>query len=180
MINVSRASDGTLPSNERIAEIARFWEARRETRMMAYVANNIVIRDSSIPGAGRGVFSQVDLHPDPARRVAWYRGRIIPIDCWMNRSPELNSYIFYTYDGTFIDGGFEEESNWPRFLNCPKGSGKRPNVSFDGRGGIVVIREIKAGDELFVDYGLGYHFSNNRKHKVPSKAHCEICHWQQR
>jgi SET domain-containing protein len=113
----------------------------------------IAVRRSGIHG--RGVFALVDI---PAgERLIEYLGDVITWDVAQERweasahSETGTTYFFDRGDGTVIDGA--HNGNSARFLNhaCA------PNceaIDHDGRIVIHTVTDIRAGDELSLDYAL--------------------------
>jgi hypothetical protein len=55
-----------------------------------------------------------------------------------------------------VDAADERMGNWTRYVNDGPHSGRPANVSFNSQGYLVVVQPIRAGDELYVDYGPEY------------------------
>lgn len=67
------------------------------------------------------------------------------------------TYVLQLGRDSFIDARDPTKSNWTRFLNDPRGTGKRANVRVGARGSVKTCRAVKAGEELLFSYGRQYH-----------------------
>jgi len=130
----------------------------------SYFYANLIIKDSTIKIAGKGVFTS-SVIPKGSRAV--YRGVVKTekahnphyswtISQWLpNGAPK--DKIKYYKDATYL-----ESSNWTRYVNCPP-HGVRCNMTMDQRFShiyYVATEDIEPGDELFIDYGPEYRESN--------------------
>jgi SET domain-containing protein len=123
----------------------------------------IEIKPSTVEGAGRGAFA---LDPIPKDSAAMYKGirrskNSKKLDCYY-------SWELYEYNKKghvkndkiicYIDCSKEETGNWTRFANC----GPQEDMNnftprqYKNNMYYVANRDIKAGEELFIDYGTGY------------------------
>lgn len=107
---------------------------------------------------GKGVFALTDIAR--GERIIEYKGELIPWDEALERHPhdpdDPNHTFFFDVDeGMVIDGG--RGGNSARWINHSCGpncvarqeeAGGRPHVYIHAR------RDIRAGEELFYDYGL--------------------------
>ncbi len=117
----------------------------------------LVIRNSNIPNAGRGVFTTVNLFKDDI--VTWFEGKL------EDNPPENKEYTMKIKDKFFV--GSAEPRNgcgMGTFINREERAmtGARKNCEFlvsehtKHRAYIVVTKNIKAGEELYITYGRGY------------------------
>src|ERR1700756_5119631 len=116
------------------------------------------VDNSTIPGAGRGLFSLVD------RPVGFplvdYMGELISAEETERRYP-LNSsgtYCLKISNSFFIDSALSRGIG--ALINHP-GKGMKPNVKFvvctrKRSARLETIEKVKAGDEIFVSYGDDY------------------------
>ena len=124
------------------------------------------IAPSSIKEAGMGVYA-VDEIPKGAKGI--YKG----VKKSMTRGNVYYSWIIYEWDTKtgnaisnkemfLLDASNKKTSNWTRYVNC--GMKKRDNnmdsiQEFD-KIYYYTTKNIKPGQELFIDYGRGYRTSN--------------------
>lgn len=115
----------------------------------------IAVRDSHVHG--KGVFALVDI--PRGTRIIEYKGERISWEQALERHPHdpenPNHTFFFDIDDRVIDGG--RQGNSARWINHSCG----PNcvaqqVGGDGNGRVFIHakRDIRAGEELFYDYGL--------------------------
>ncbi|CAH3196558.1 unnamed protein product, partial [Porites evermanni] len=133
-------------------------ESIRESAAMASTPPILRIADSSIPGAGLGVFSITEI--PKGVRFGPYKGTKIG---WEHVTEDANtSYCWEILkDGKFshfVDGQNEACSNWMRFVNCSRCEDEQNLVSFQFRGNIYyrTYKRIPPGNELLVWYGESY------------------------
>lgn len=121
------------------------------------------IAPSSIPNAGKGVFA---MEPIPKGAKGAYKGKKMSL----SKGDPYYSWIIYDYDPVtgipypenkelFLrDAHNPKLSNWTRYVNC--GLKRRlNNLDIEQKFDQIYYfakRNIKAGEELFVDYGPDY------------------------
>jgi SET domain-containing protein len=116
---------------------------------------------STIKQAGYGVYSKYDI---PAKtRIDEYVGEIIDDEEGSKRQDKTYFFRVFHKDGTshIIDALPNEHSNIMKFVNgvrTPQ-QRKRQNCEAYQRGNKIyfkTLRDVKAGEELFIDYGPTY------------------------
>lgn len=123
---------------------------------MAYLDKKLRIRKSLIPGAGKGLFTTVDIKK--GTRITEYKGK----KClWrdVKKTDGYNTYLMRISRTMAIDGQpFLKLLG--RYANDAKGlvriPGLRNNTEYAQYGMRVYLeatRPIAAGEEIFVDYG---------------------------
>jgi uncharacterized protein len=125
---------------------------------MALLEKKLEIRESNIPGAGKGLFTTVFI--PKGTRIIEYKGKI---RTWKEvQNDDGNYYIFYVTRNHIIDAGRVKKS-MARYLNDAKGlkkiKGLNNNTEFVRdklRVFIDATKDIPAGSELFVGYGKEY------------------------
>ncbi|MBN3317594.1 PRDM9 methyltransferase, partial [Atractosteus spatula] len=140
---------------------ARFVEDTRaevglERRARLTLPPGLSLRDSSIPGAGLGVFNVDSLVP---RGVHYgpYEG-----EPTSKEEATLSGYSWMIYKGKnqveYIDAKSETSSNWMRFVNCARNEAEQNLVAFQYCGQILfrTCKAISPGCELLVCYGEEY------------------------
>ena len=125
---------------------------------MALLEKQLEVKESSIPGAGKGLFTTKFI--PKGTRIAEYKGRV---RTWKEVENEhSNYYIFYVDENHVIDAG-RHKTSIARYINDAKGlkkiKGLSNNAEFvvDGLKAFVEARkDIPAGAEIFVGYGKEY------------------------
>ena len=126
---------------------------------MAFMEKHLVVKKSTIPGAGKGLFTLKFIAK--GKKITEYKGKV---SNWkeVNHNDGMNAYIYYVNKNHVIDGSTNTD-NLARYINDAKGCepGERPknNCYFVNEGIRVFIeakRDIEAGAELFVGYGKEY------------------------
>lgn len=125
---------------------------------MSFLTVKPLVEVRSSPIHGEGVYARHRLPPGTC--LGMYEGRrytaetLLAID-WDQRYPGL-TYLFELSDGTTIDGA--EGGNALRFLNHACQPNCETVEARDGTGclilQLVVVEDVAAGSELFLDYGL--------------------------
>lgn len=148
---------------ENLRVVALFFQPLTEK----YFSVPLVIKPSLIEAAGMGVFAEQKI---PKGAFSYYRGLIKSEDAqnghytWIIRewdrqsgfAPDDADTVYYT-DATDL-----RTSNWCRYVNCPS-HGVKCNIQVDqyfGHVKYVASEDISPGDELYIDYGPEYRFSN--------------------
>ncbi|MDB5252342.1 MAG: hypothetical protein JWP27_1511 [Flaviaesturariibacter sp.] len=126
---------------------------------MALLEKQLVVKKSTLPGAGNGLFTKKFIPKDT--RIVEYKGRITT---WKEADHDggMNFYLFCVKRNHTIDARPYKKA-LGRFANDVNGPGKiagvRNNSVFVIDGLQVFIestRDIPAGAEVFVDYGKDY------------------------
>ena len=126
---------------------------------MPLLEKQLVIRPSTIPQAGQGLFTTADI-PKGARIVE-YKGRI---STWkeVRHDDGGNAYIYHVSNKHVIDAS-RMMSSWARYSNDARGltriKGLTNNAEYLEEGTrvfIVAKRLIPAGSEILVGYGDEY------------------------
>jgi len=127
---------------------------------MAYYEKHLVTKKSILPNAGKGLYTRVDI-PKGARIVE-YKGRILTWKEVQKMPDERNGYVFYVNSKHVIDA-WDYKTAIAKFANDARGltqvEGLRNNAEYivhKKRCYIAATRNIKAGDEIFVEYGAEY------------------------
>lgn len=121
----------------------------------------LLVKKSRLPNAGRGLFTTKPIKKD--QRVIEYRGEIIE---WKDYSERVkqnkDGYLFFVRRNYCIDA-FSTPQYKARYANDARGlvrvKGLNNNCVYETEGDrcwIVATRDIKAGEEIFVDYTKEY------------------------
>jgi len=120
---------------------------------------HLQIRVSTIPGAGKGLFTKVFI--PKGSYIIEYTGRITT---WkeVNSGESFNGYVYYINRNYVIDGQTDKKS-LGRYANDARGLAKIDGINNnsryveeDKRVFIVAKKDIEAGSEIFVAYGKEY------------------------
>lgn len=126
---------------------------------MAISPKNLVVRTSTIPGSGKGLFTKTFI--PQGTRIAEYTGKVT---AWKDADHEDgdNAYIYYVKRSHVIDAKTDKRSI-ARYANDAKGITRVPgitnNCEYVEEGVRVYIhakRDIPAGSEILVPYGPEY------------------------
>lgn len=126
---------------------------------MAVAKKHLFIKRSGIPKAGKGLFTKVDIPKGAV--ITEYEGEITT---WkkVQQATEFNGYVFYVNKNHVIDAKPYIKS-FARYINDARGitriDGLQNNskyVNEDNRIFIYAIKDIPAGDEIFVSYKKDY------------------------
>ena len=126
---------------------------------MALLEKQLRVRSSTLPGAGKGLFTTKFI--PKGTRIVEYWGKITT---WKEVAHDegSNGYIFYVKRSHVIDARFCPKSI-ARYANDARGlqkvKGIRNNSEYEIEGLRVyvdAIRDIPAGSEILVDYGREY------------------------
>ena len=117
----------------------------------------LLIKKSQLPGAGKGLFTTRAIRKDA--KIIEYRGEIIGYNEYRRRTRrEEDQYLFYLRRDLCIDALHTPQYK-ARYANDAAGitrvKGLRNNsdyMIFDDKCFIVAARNIRAGEEIFVNY----------------------------
>jgi len=140
----------------------------------------LIIKKSRLPGAGKGLFTTKALSKDS--KIIEYRGEIISYNEYRNRARrEEDYYLFYLRRDLCIDAMHTPQYK-ARYANDAAGitriKGIRNNsdyIIFGDKCFIVASRDIKAGEEILVNYTkpywdfVRYRMKENKKKPTKSK-----------
>jgi len=125
---------------------------------MALLEKYLVVKTSTIPGAGLGLFTTVDIAK--GTRIVEYKGRIT---VWKEVKNDSTNMYLYTINPRHVIDARRTKSALARYANDAKGvtriKGITNNCVYinDGlRAYIEAVKNIAAGAEIFVDYGKPY------------------------
>ena len=118
----------------------------------------LAIKQSGIPGAGLGIFTQVDIKK--GMRIGEYTGRHLTPKQYEQTGDHVYAWELKEKNVPvlYIDGRHPKYANWTRFVNCPR-SRVEENVApmqIDLRMYYYAKRRIQAGEELLIWYGSTY------------------------
>ena len=120
-----------------------------------WTEEDFVVKRSSIPKAGKGLFSKVTILPGDT--IGRYEGKILT-DRQANSEPYVNSlYLVWVCKDCWI-WGEGSYANYARYINHDD---QRPNAELITssrwkKARLAALRLIRPGDEIFFDYGESY------------------------
>ena len=121
----------------------------------------LYVAKSQIKGAGKGLFTAVDLYRDEF--VSEYKGEVISEDEAESRAEKnKDKYFISMLDGTILDS--HNVDCFAKYANDANGmvkTGFRNNtqIAEDPEGNVCLVvtkKIIKAGEEIFCSYGKEY------------------------
>lgn len=125
--------------------------------MMTMDEKYLVVKRSTIPGSGKGLFTKQKI--SKGTRIVEYKGRITS---WTKVKHSENDYIYYVNRNHVIDAE-RTKSALARYANDARGRKKIKGVTNNSkfvRDGLRVFIEstksIPPGTEIFVGYGKEY------------------------
>lgn len=121
----------------------------------------LLVKKSRLPGAGKGLFTTKAILKDA--KIIEYRGEIIGYNEYRKRArKEQDQYLFFLRQNLCIDAMHTPQYK-ARYANDAAGiikvKGLRNNsdyIIFGDKCFIVASRNIKAGEEIFVNYTKSY------------------------
>jgi SET domain-containing protein len=126
---------------------------------LALFEKHLIIKRSGLPKAGKGLFTKIDILK--GTRIVEYKGRIHP---WREVKDQdgINGYLMYINRNVVINA-LPAVKTLGRYANDAQGfvriEGIRNNSEYVSEGKrcfIEATRNIKAGEEIFVNYGREY------------------------
>ncbi len=126
---------------------------------MAFMEKDLLVKKSTLPGAGKGLFTNVFI--PKGTRIAEYKGKI---STWkeVDHKDGLNAYIYYVNRNHVIDG-LTFKDNLARYANdakgCENGIKVMNNCIFVTtklRVFLVSKKAIQPKSEILVRYGKEY------------------------
>ena len=125
---------------------------------MALLEKHLFVDDSTIPGAGKGLFTKTDI--EKGARIVEYKGRRTT---WKEVKNDSTNYYIYTINRNNVIDAQKTLSALARYANDARGFVKVKGLSNncvyvnDGtRAFIEAVKNIPAGAEIFVDYTQDY------------------------
>ena len=120
----------------------------------------LYIKDSQILGAGKGLFTAIDIFKDEV--ISIFKGKILTNSEAKQRALKgEDGYFVQMLDGSIMDS--KEVKCFAKYANDADGKKKskfkcNSIISLDDRSRvcIVAVRNIKANEEIFCSYGKAY------------------------
>ena len=125
---------------------------------MAIREKHLKIKSSSIPNAGLGLFTSIDI--EKGTRIVEYKGKITT---WKEVEHDIDNFYLYKVNTQHVINAKEDHKALGRYINDANGlkkvKGLTNNCIYVQDGLSIYIeakRDIPAGSELFVSYGKDY------------------------
>lgn len=132
---------------------------RPDFKSMALLEKHLYTRRSTLPGAGKGLFTKVPI--PKGTRIVEYKGEILTWKEVEKMADDRNGYVFYFTKNYVIDAW--KHKGFAHYANDAKGIGRvegiRNNSEYVTEGKrcyIEATADIPRGAEIFVGYGAEY------------------------
>jgi uncharacterized protein len=127
---------------------------------MALLDEHLEIKESQIPGAGKGLFTKVDI--PKGTRITEYKGKVMTWNDVKKDTEDHVGYVFWFNNQYVIDAwqttkGVAHYANDARGITKVKGLTNNSDYETEElRCYIVATKDIPAGSEILVAYGADY------------------------
>ena len=125
---------------------------------MASLENQLVVKASTLPGSGKGLFTKKFI--PRGTRIVEYKGRMTT---WNEVKNDADNGYIYTIDNQHVIDAKNSVKTFGRYANDARGlvkiKGVSNNSTYVNDGNKVFIESIKdipAGGEILVSYGKEY------------------------
>lgn len=125
---------------------------------MALLENQLVVKASTLPGSGKGLFTKKFI--PRGTRIVEYKGRMTT---WNEVKNDADNGYIYTIDNQHVIDAKNSVKTFGRYANDARGlvkiKGVTNNSTYVNDGNKVFIESIKdipAGGEILVSYGKDY------------------------
>ena len=125
---------------------------------MALLEKHLVVKTSTIPGAGLGLFTEIDIAK--GTRIIEYKGRITT---WKEVKYDSTNMYLYTINPKHVIDARRTKKSLARYANDAKGLTRIKGITNNCvyvneslHAFIEAVKNIPAGAELLVDYGKEY------------------------
>ena len=125
---------------------------------MALLENQLVVKASTLPGSGKGLFTKKFI--PRGSRIVEYKGRMTT---WNEVKNDADNGYIYTIDNQHVIDAKNSVKTFGRYANDARGlvkiKGVSNNSTYVNDGNKVFIESIKdipAGGEILVSYGKDY------------------------
>ncbi|MBS1487638.1 MAG: SET domain-containing protein [Bacteroidetes bacterium] len=127
---------------------------------MALLEKKLMVKKSTLPGAGRGLFTKVDIKK--GTRIVEYKGEVVTWREVEKMADDRNGYVFYFSSRYCIDA-WKTKKSVAHFANDAQGIVRVPGIKNNSeyvtqqkRCFIEATRNIPKGSEILVGYGGDY------------------------
>jgi SET domain-containing protein len=127
---------------------------------MALLEKKLIVKKSRIPGAGKGLFTTVDIKK--GTRIIEYKGEVVTWKEVEKMADDRNGYVFY-FNSKYCIDAWKTLKGIAQYANDALGITRVPGVKNNSeyvtekkRCFIEATRDIPAGGEILVGYGGDY------------------------
>jgi uncharacterized protein len=127
---------------------------------MALLDKNLFVKKSTIPGAGKGLFTKVMI--PKGTRITEYKGEVLTWKEVEQMADDRNGYVFY-FNSKYCIDAWKTKKGVAHYANDARGitrvDGLKNNCEYvteKKRCYIEATKDIPAGSEIFVGYGAEY------------------------
>jgi SET domain-containing protein len=127
---------------------------------MALLEKSLLVKKSTLPGAGRGLFTKVAIAK--GSRIVEYKGKIVTWKDVEKMADDRNGYVFF-FNSKYCIDAWQTNKSVAHFANDAMGitriEGVRNNSEYiteKKRCYIEATKDIAAGAEILVGYGAEY------------------------
>jgi SET domain-containing protein len=127
---------------------------------MALLEKSLIVKKSTLPGAGRGLFTKVAI--EKGTRIVEYKGKLVTWKEVEKMADDRNGYVFFFNGKNCIDA-WQTKKSVAHFANDAMGitrvEGVRNNAEYvteKKRCFVEACKNIEAGSEILVGYGAEY------------------------
>jgi uncharacterized protein len=127
---------------------------------MALLEKSLIVKKSSLPGAGRGLFTKVAIAK--GTRIVEYKGKNVTWKEVEKMADDRNGYVFFFNSKNCIDA-WQTKKSVAHYANDAMGIARVPDVRNNAeyvtekkRCYIEASKNIPAGAEILVGYGAEY------------------------
>ncbi len=127
---------------------------------MALLEKNLIIKKSTIPGSGKGLFSKVFI--PKGTRIIEYKGKVVTWKEVEKMADNRNGYVFF-FTGKYCIDAWKTKKSVAHYANDARGIARVEGVKNNSeyvtekkRCYIEASKDILAGSEIFVGYGTEY------------------------
>lgn len=127
---------------------------------MALLEKSLVVKKSTLPGAGKGLFTKVAIAKGSP--IVEYKGQIVTWKEVEKMADDRNGYVFY-FNSKYCIDAWKTKKSLAHFANDAMGITRVPNVRNNAdyvtkkkRCYIEASKNIPAGSEILVAYGADY------------------------
>lgn len=127
---------------------------------MALLEKSLFVKKSTIPGAGKGLFTKVDIKK--GTRIIEYRGKVVTWKEVEKMADDRNGYVFF-FNSKYCIDAWKTNKGVAHYANDAMGitrvEGVKNNAEYvteKKRCFIEAMRDIPKGSEILVGYGAEY------------------------